>query len=364
MKGEKGINIKERAYRILKEKRGHVFIPRWDLLYGALLSTRGMGRLEGLPYYDASRELGFGIACTRNKAYSERIEVEAKYESSVFETITTYQTPYGDLRTVYKTTEELQRQGVRGLTTEFLVKKAEDIDAAIYLIEHTEIVPEHQKIEQELKNVGNDGIVAAQAGYVPYHEFMRVFAGYEASYYLMEDVPLKVEALTCALEAKFEKIKRVCLESPADIITVDGHFNNMLIPPNLYREKMMSELLSFGEEIHNKGKYFCSHTDAEMKGFLDMYLETGFDIAEAYTPPPMTNASLEDAYAVWGDKITIWGGIASCLLSKQASEEEFLAHAEKTLQETSGKGFIAGIGDNAPTDAVMSRMELLRDMFM
>jgi uroporphyrinogen-III decarboxylase len=137
----------------------------------------------------------------------------------------------------------------------------------------------------------------------------------------------------------------------------------MLIPPYLYTEKIMPDLVSFGKEIHKSGKYMCSHTDGEMDGFLDLYLETGFDIAEAFTPPPMTKASLSDAYKVWDDKITIWGGIASCMLSEQTREDHFFEHTEEIKSETAGRGFLAGIGDNAPTDTVLERLEALREMF-
>ena len=359
------MNIKDKAYDILKGNINRVFIPRWDLLYNALKTTDSLGKLSGLSYYDCSRELGFGIASIRNKAYIERIAgVEQEVVVSGNDTMTKYKTPYGEISTLYRTSAELMKQGVRGLVTEFLIKEGKDIDAALYLIEKTEITDAHDLIAEEIKKTGNDGVVIAQAGYVPYHEFMRIWTGYEQSYFLAIDEEDKVKELLDALANKFDKIRRICLESPADIITVDGHFNTMLMPPYMYENYMFKELKTFGGDLHEKGKFMCSHTDAEMKGFLTMFLNTGFDIAEAYTPPPMTETSLQEAYGAWGDRVTIWGGIASCILSDGISEEDFKNYVEQTLADTENRRFIAGIGDNAPTDAIMPRMAYLAEKFM
>lgn len=357
-------SIRQKVNDILKGIPERVFVPRWDLLYDALKKTGNLGKLEGLSYYDASREFGFGIACTRCRSYSETYPgVACESTTEGHSARTTYSTPFGDLHTVFTTSEELLRQGVRGLTTEFLIKDEKDIDAALYMLDHAEIVSRHDEIARELDQVGEDGIVAAQAGYTPYHEFMRVWTGYENSYYLMHDAPHRVDALLDALHEKFNKICDICLETPADIVTVDGHFNTMLIPPDMYKLHMFGVLKALGQTLHSKGKFMCSHTDAEMNGFLEMFLDTGFDVAEAYTPPPMTRTSLSKAYDAWNGKVTVWGGIASSMLSRETPEDEFLKHTEEIFRQTHGKKFIAGIGDNAPTDAPFERIVYLSKYF-
>jgi uroporphyrinogen-III decarboxylase len=92
-------------------------------------------------------------------------------------------------------------------------------------------------------------------------------------------------------------------------------------------------------------------------------LASGFDIAEAFTPPPMTNIGLPEARALWGDRITIWGGIASTMMSLSVPAEEFEAHVHQVLKQAApGDHFILGTGDNVPTDSSLERVQRVTEL--
>jgi hypothetical protein len=101
-----------------------------------------------------------------------------------------------------------------------------------------------------------------------------------------------------------------------------------------------------------------------MKSLLSLLLESGIMVAEAFAPAPMTNCSLTEVKQIWGDKITIWGGIPSIVLSPSFPREKFEDFLRKLFQEvTLEDKFIFGFGDNVPTDADFSRLIKLIEQY-
>ena len=77
------------------------------------------------------------------------------------------------------------------------------------------------------------------------------------------------------------------------------------------------------EFLHQKGKFAYAHIDGEMKKLIPMFLETGIDVAEAFTPQPMTSVTTKEIREAWGDKVTLWGGIPSVMFEPSYSDQDF-----------------------------------------
>ena len=109
--------------------------------------------------------------------------------------------------------------------------------------------------------------------------------------------------------------------------------------------------------LHAKGKVTQVHADGEMKRLLLLFLETGIDVAEAWSPAPMTSLTTAELRKAWGDRVTIWGGIPAVLFEPQYSEEEFTAYVKSLFKEIApGHNFIVGMGDNLPFDGQIERV--------
>ena len=77
----------------------------------------------------------------------------------------------------------------------------------------------------------------------------------------------------------------------------------------------------------------------------------------------MTNSGVSEARSVWGDRVTIWGGIASTMLSVSVPEKDFEAHVRQVLGEAApGDHFILGTGDNVPTDSSLRRIQRVTEL--
>jgi len=103
--------------------------------------------------------------------------------------------------------------------------------------------------------------------------------------------------------------------------------------------------------------------NGEMKKLIPMFLETGVDVAEAWSPVPMTSVTTAELKKAWGDKVTIWDGLSSMLFGPQYSDQEFDDYVLNLFKEVSpGHSFIVGMGDNLPFDGKIERVGRLVDL--
>ncbi len=355
--------------RILATLRGEpvdriAWAPRWELWFNA---ARAEGRLpaewQGLGIHDCARRLGWGLK-GREPVFREEMEgVEVRIETQGEFTRTEWITPVGTISEERRITPELAAMDVAGRITKPFVQEPADYGPAIYAVEHTRVVPTYDEFAAADAAIGEDGITLAMVGTSPAHRLMRQFTDYEGFYYQLADHPDEVQKLLAALIELDEEVQEVSAASPALIVEYDGNFDDQLTPLPIYRRFFLPRFQAFAERLHAAGKVFCTHTDGHHEHLLEIIGESGFDMAEAFTTPPMTRVGVARARAAWGGRITIWGGIASNMLSAFTPEAEFEAHLAQVLREAApGDHFILGTGDNIPTDAEYSRLLRLSEL--
>jgi len=341
------------------------FVPRWELWFDA---AKADGRLPSeyrdLPIYEVARRLGFGLHGREGRVFRREYEgVEVTSDRSGDLRITTYHTPVGDLVQEEIDTPELRLQGVRGRTTKHLITEERDYGPALYLAEHTRLVPTYEAFLEYDRYLGDDGVAIAQTGICPAHRLMREFTGYVEFYYEANDRPALVERLLEAITQADEAMIEIVAGSPADLIGHDGNFDSMLMPPPVFRRYFLPFFQRLCEAAHRAGKVVVTHDDGRSEDLMGLIQESGFDAAEAFTPPPMTRRGVADARRAWGDDVAIWGGIAANMLPERIADDEFESHVRQTMAEAEGlDGFILGLGDNIPTDCTWERVLRLRDL--
>ena len=355
--------------RILATLRGQpvdriAWAPRWELWYNA---ARQDGRLppewRGLGLHDCARRLGWGLKDRIRLVREVREEVEVRRRVAGDDTWTEIVTPVGTITEQRRVTRELAALDVAGRIMKPFVETREDYGPALYLVEHTRVEPAYDEFLAEEARVGDDGITIGQLLSCPTHRLMREFTDYQGFYYQLADNPDRVEQLTAALTELDEQAQQLAAASPAQIVEYDGNYDDQLTPVPIYRKYFLPRFQVFAQRLHAAGKYFCTHTDGHHEQLLDLIRDSGFDIAEAFTTPPMTNVGVARARAVWGDRITIWGGLASNMLSAFTPDHEFEAHVRQVLREAApGDHFILGTGDNVPTDAELPRLRRLTEL--
>ena len=351
--------------RILAALRGEPvdfipWAPRWELFFDAArLDGRLPAKYKSWDIFDVTRDLGMGIKANRGPLFRlEMTGVEVRQRQVGMDTVTEYVTPFGDVRTVFRLTPELEAEGVRGLEMEYLIKGREDYDPVYYLLEHTKVVPTFEEYEAYDRRVGEDGLAFPQAGPCPMHKVQREYTGYQQSYFELADNLSRVERLLEMLQAQFDEITAICADSPSPAVEADGNFDISLHPPSYFERWFMDPLRQFGEAMHARGKLFVTHADGQMAGLLETLPRAGVDVAEAWSPYPQTTLTTAQALDVWRGRVGIWGGLPTPVLRASVSNDELERHFLRFLREIApGDRVVIGTGDNFPTDSSFERVQ-------
>lgn len=398
------MNHKQRIMAVLKKQAAdHIpWVPRLDMWY---LAHREKNTLplecQNSSLWDIHRRLGLAIYERNGQVYREKMknlklviyyrdrgikdEMLGRYKSTIFgrfrelgeietnyvqdpklgpyDVVVEYITPLGAVCTRFSHPPELQQAGVRPVQREYMIKQRMHYRIVEYIIENTEVIPTHSRFLQTQQKIGDDGVVFAMARYCPMHEIFRSYLGYERACYELYDHPREVRHLWEVLTEQKNRIQDICVSSPAELVSCGANFDSTVISPSLFKEYFLPYFRRFSELLHERGKILISHTDGEMKGLLEVFLETGIDVAEAFTPYPMTKLTLAEVRKLWQDRIIIWGGIPSIILSQDFPHRKFKDYIINLFEEIApGKAFILGVGDNTPADAPLERITEINQM--
>jgi hypothetical protein len=275
----------------------------------------------------------------------------------VDDTFTTeYVTPLGSVRTVEIFTPE--SEGGSSIESEHPFKSERDYPVLEYIFQNTEVTPDYEPYYAQERALGDDGLALASiGGYCPVHELMRVVMGYDRFFYELADNPGKVEGLLRTMEELEMKKARIMADSPAVTVQVAGNWTDSIHVP-VFRKYMVPWFQRIGEVLHARGKLMQVHIDGEMKRLIPMFLETGIDVTEAFTPKPMTSVTPREIREAWGDRVTIWGGLPSVIFEPTYTDEEFDEFVLNLFRDIKpGYRFIVGMGDNVPATAVFHRVK-------
>ena len=348
------------------------FGARIDLWYNYHANNGTLpGKYQGWNIIDILRDLGAGcevvlggqevsagaggntrIITLWDENYPSDVDVVVKKEDII--TTTEYKTPKG---TVSSKLEYNRTEGyLSGYMIERLFKSEQDYPAIEYLIENTTLIPDYEAYSRLAEMIAEDGVVMCGLRCSPMQYIMRDMMGYETFFYELADNPSKVDHLYEVVKEQWQRQLNIVADSPAKTLMVCGNWSDDIHTP-VFRQYFIPWLSEAVEFLHSKGKLTQSHIDGEMRRLLPMVLETGIDIGEAWTPAPMTSVTTAEARKVWGDKVTIWGGLPTVIFEPNYSDEEFEAYIINLFKEIApGNNFILGMGDNFPIDGNIERV--------
>ena len=359
------MNHNERAIAAMSGKSvDHIpFIARMDLWYdyhrnGGTLPPR----YRNMSLWDFQRDLGvgvFGFGAWGDSFYRlvhHKTTVTKENVKGV--TVTRYETPYGTLTSSDRMAEELKDAAGTGARIEYPFKSDRDFDALQFFIENTEVVDNRNAYTRSIEKIGTDGLALPWTGHLPAHNLMINYMGYQSFYLESADNPARVEALVQAFSEQQRQILAIASESSVQAVEVGGNYDEKMTPPPIFN-KYFAPFYREARKILDRGnKILVVHGDGEMSGLLECIKQCGIQVVEALTPQPMTSIDIAKTRALWGDTITLWGGIASVNLTEAFSDAEFELSLEELFAAVApGNRFILGFGDNVPTDALFHRVQ-------
>jgi hypothetical protein len=141
-----------------------------------------------------------------------------------------------------------------------------------------------------------------------------------------------------------------------EIVSVCANWADEVHTP-VFKKYFIPWLQEANSFLHSKGKLTRVHIDGEIKRLIPLIPDTNVDVAEAWTPAPMTSVTTAELRKAWGNKITIFGGIPAILFESQYSDEEFDNYITNLFREIApGDNFIIGFGDNLGSAGKIERV--------
>ena len=380
--------------RILKTFRGEAvdrlpYVPRIDLWYlansvaGTLppqhagRTQHEISRAEGWALHHkyafasmgehtdhALLHRGIGIFRTRDTVVDfvlpKDVDVRVRLEGTL--TRVEYHTPVGMVSNTLQYDETMKRLGISiPLHTEHLIKGPEDYAPACHLFEHMDVVPAFERFtywsNEEMRDDGVP-VVAHFHGASPMQQIQRDLIDATQFFIHYKDHQKELRALVERMEPLYDKILKICCESPAQVVNWGSNFDDMLTYAPYFKQEIQPWVRRASEALGAAGKLVMCHTDGENLGLMDLIRDSGMHIAESICPAPMTKVTLAEYYRRWSGHLTLFGGIPSTIILPETSEADFEACLDELFRAVApGTRMVVGIADQVPPNALFSRLQ-------
>ena len=276
----------------------------------------------------ALRNRGMSLCLRRRWLWAEMPHVSVEHSTDGDVRQTAYRTPAGTVFTRDRT--HVSRE-FGGIELDGLIKGPEDFEPVIAMVEDTVYHVDAGPYHDAVRDVGEDGIVRVTAFEgSPYDEALEYFGmgtteGLAGWAYALQDHPTQLARLVAALERRAEQALALIVDCPAEFVSLgslDGFYG-----PRQFEEEVVPFYQKVTAALHARGKLCSLHAHtSQLRDFAALIGRAGFDVVEAFSPPPYSDLPLAEARAAWGDDTVIWVNFPETI---------FYSGAEATRQYTS-----------------------------
>jgi hypothetical protein len=249
------------------------------------------------------RSRGMGLLKRVEDTWSTIPGVREETSTIGDETTVTYHTPVGSVSSRWKVhAGRISDDGT--VQIEWPIKCPDDCGPVLYMIENSECHPNYSAIHDSTRDLGDDGLVCASGFRLPYENLWNYFGLANWSYAQM-DYPEQVSRLHQALWEQEGRRCPIMLDSPVEYLnfgSLSGFYG-----PKQFQEYILPFCQKYVPLLKERGKigYLHAH-NSNLTAFRDLLHETGIQVIEAYTPPPISDCPIEEARRAWGKETVIW----------------------------------------------------------
>jgi uroporphyrinogen-III decarboxylase len=334
-------------------------LPFWPKL-DASYSAHQRGRWHEGPLHAIHEWIGSDLhhyvpSCMRVVRRSVSVETEQ------FEGVRrcTYRTPAGVLTGM----DRLDAASQSWHPVDFPVKAAGDLEAMRLVFEDQRAefdAGQHEKALKLARENSGRNLLVATLGVSPLMDWVQHLAGVEAAHYLLADHREAVEALFEALHACLCAAAEIIADhSPADAVYCVENTSTTLISPDMFRRYSMRYLRDYGERLASGGKMQILHQCGHLKALLPDMAELPAAAMEAYTTPPVGNATLADGRSAC-PRLCLIGGTNAALWLRPA--EDIIGELEVGLAALPHlKGLIISSAGVMPPAATPEKIKAVAD---
>jgi hypothetical protein len=317
-----------RALRVGEEQ----YVPAYGLrLHGVTVTARFRGERI---YHERAPLL------TSFPALSE-LAVEDRPGATEIELATTA----GRLRVSWEALPEIVATGTRAYKRDHLIKCEEDYRTVEYILEHAEIVPQVEECRNAQAMMDGYGLAIPMLGRIPFQQALLEYLGEIPLFYALHDEPARVHRLLDLLDHQMIAIIRSLAGLGAPYVEFSDNLQGTMTNPRLFARYCLPAYQRYADLVHSMGSKLGSHTDGNLKPLLHLLPESGLDVCESFSPAPLTELTLAEAWQTWQGKPIIWGGIPSPILESSTTEDQFRAYIDRLLDLIGAGPIILGVAD-------------------
>ena len=273
-----------------------------------------------------------------------------------------YVAPVGKLSLAYEVAESMVAMGgVEPYLTHHLIKGEEDYRTAEYIIEHTEIIPQFDKIREDQRELGDNGFVVPCLHRIPFQQALLEYLGEVPLFTALYDSPQQLNRLIHLLDQQFMEILRQMVDLPSIYVEFGDNLDGTMTNPKLFNEYSLPYYQKYADILHGQGKKVGSHTDGNVKPLLNLLAQSGLDVCESFSPAPLTECTFLEAWETWQNGPLIWGGVPSPILEERTSEAEFQDYIHRLLEIIGNRNIILGVGDMVLGNNLIERVEYIAE---
>ena len=271
-----------------------------------------------------------------------------------------YIAPVGKLNIAYEVAESMVAMGgIEPYLTCHLIKTDDDYRTAEYIIEHTEIIPQFNKIREDERELGDIGFVVPCLHRIPFQQALLEYLGEVPLFTALYDSPQQLNRLIHLLDQQLMEILRQMTDLPSIYVEFGDNLDGTMTNPKLFKKYSLPHYQKYADILHGQGKKVGSHTDGNVKPLLSLLAQSGLDVCESFSPAPLTECTFEEAWETWQNGPLIWGGVPSPILEERTSEAEFQDYIDRLLEIIGNRNIILGVGDMVLGNNLIERVEYI-----
>jgi len=250
-----------------------------------------------------NRGVGLEVGCSTVFSRQPNVSIERKEQEHLRTTI--YHTPVRDVSTVMAINLSRTVGSGGSWQKKWMIENVNDYAPVIFMIEDTVFYPFNENYYGLVRSLGEDGIPYERGGLVPPYDESVHFLGLIRWSYEQVDHPDQFTNLLKALERRVERKLPLVINSPAKLVNVGSIAGSY--GPKGFKRYMLPFYKKYIPLLHKAGKICALHAhNSNLRAFKELISQSGVDVVEAFTPPPVGDLSIAEAREAWGPETIIW----------------------------------------------------------
>lgn len=247
------------------------------------------------------------------------------------------------------------------MPVKWFVETEEDLKTWIYIEEHTTWRFDQATYDELFRDLGHLGLPAAFLCRVNIQQLIVTLAGVENTYYLLADSPDTVEAYFKALSKSQEGYLAAALTSPLEWLNYGDNIHCKILPPTLLQKYVIPEYEKRRDILKQRDIFLYSHFDGDFRDYLPLLQHCALDGFEALTPTPQGDVTVDEMVNALGKDLYLVDGVAALLFSDLYPVSMLKQQVQEVMERMEGR-LILGISDELPSDGLLERVLIVRDM--